>query len=118
MDACRAGFDAETDKLAVRFRDFGIVRVPMVGTGKKNIHFDPHGSPCFAAMAALAHAGRFEDLLKKYWVRTDGWSGGHRTGSGRTRPQEAALCCILSLLAARAPANPRPSAGIDALAPT
>lgn len=30
MDACRKGFDPATDKLNVKHRDFGIVRIPMV----------------------------------------------------------------------------------------
>lgn len=34
MEACRSGFDAATDKLNIRHRDFGIVRIPMVRSEK------------------------------------------------------------------------------------
>lgn len=51
-----------------------------VGAGKKNIHFDPHGSACYDAMDALAKAGRFQEVLERYWVRRGG-----RPPAGRRR---------------------------------
>lgn len=44
-------FDSLTSVDAKARSQFGIVRVAKIGSGKKNIHFDPYGSsPCHQAM--------------------------------------------------------------------
>ena len=43
-----------------------ITRMPRIGRGKHNIHFDPLESPQHAALAKLASESHFSELLSKY----------------------------------------------------
>lgn len=43
-----------------------IVRMPRIGRGKHNIHFDPETSPQHAVLAELAQNAHFSDLLTQH----------------------------------------------------
>ena len=46
--------------------DLNIVRMPRIGRGKHNIHFDPQFSDQHKALEELAHASHFAELLTSY----------------------------------------------------
>lgn len=66
MAACRANFDAETDKINIRHRDFGIVRLPMARRPHSQSRQTPlaralHSSQPPLAPAAPCAGGRGEE---------------------------------------------------------
>jgi len=44
LDDVAARWDADADALPLSWRKWGITRCPRVNAGKKNVHFDPHGT--------------------------------------------------------------------------
>lgn len=60
LDDVAARWDAQADALPLSWRKWGITRCPRVNAGKKNVHFDPHGTRSAAVQAGCALAQRLQ----------------------------------------------------------
>jgi len=62
-----ASYDEVDDEFSnIDQEELNIVRMPRIGRGKHNIHFDPLESPQHAALEKLAAESHFSDLLSRY----------------------------------------------------
>lgn len=62
-----ASYDEVDDEFSNIDQDeMNIVRMPRIGRGKHNVHFDPLESPQHAALEKLAAESHFSELLSKY----------------------------------------------------
>lgn len=60
-------YDVDDDSFNnVDFEDWGIVRLPRIGNGKHNIHFDGYNSPQHLALARMAKEAGIDSLLSTY----------------------------------------------------
>jgi hypothetical protein len=72
-----------------------ITRMPRIGKGKHNIHFEPQFSPQHEALVNLARVGAFADILSHYSNRQYSL---RETGFSLTRPSLKSLDTCSTLL--------------------
>lgn len=58
--------EAQDEFMDFNMEEHNIVRMPRIGRGKHNIHFDPEFSQQHRAIAELAQASHFSDFLTAY----------------------------------------------------
>jgi hypothetical protein len=66
LDVAKQSYDYDSDSFTFSKRKYNVTRLPRIGHGKHNIHFDAYGSEGHDILSEIAKLGRFEEMLSAY----------------------------------------------------